>query len=277
MLKTEIGAPPWSDNDIRAAYSEFKKVYAARPIADNAGGMKAPHALGCWFMLKSLRPKVIIESGVWKGQGTWLIEQACPDAEVVCLDISFNNLEYRSAGATYIEKDFSVVDFAAIDKTSALVFFDDHQNALMRLQQLKWKGFNQAIFEDNYAGTRGDCYSIKKMLGDFGFVRESPSRGFLNLLATNLRALLGRRRPDADAGTIEPNSTHRAELIEELDLYYEFPPLFKEDTTRWGDNWSDADYPTKAPLFDQSQDDSLRIESRDYTWMCLVNLKSNAN
>ena len=105
----EIGSPPWTYEEMRESYYEFKSIYAARPIEDNIGGMKAPHAFGAWFMLKKLQPNLIIESGVWKGQGTWLIEQACPKSEIICLDVSFKNLIFRSEKAEYIEKDFGPV------------------------------------------------------------------------------------------------------------------------------------------------------------------------
>jgi len=38
-----------------------------------------------WFMARQLDPEVIIESGVWRGQGTWLLEQACPRAQIISM------------------------------------------------------------------------------------------------------------------------------------------------------------------------------------------------
>ncbi|GGO66960.1 hypothetical protein [Bowmanella pacifica] len=253
----EIGDVPWTLSDIANSYTEFKHVYSQRPIVDNAGGMKAPHAFACWFMLKQLQPGLIIESGVWKGQGTWLIEQACPDAELVCLDINLRRLQYRSSNARYIEKDFSLVNFSEYDKANSLCFFDDHQNALTRLQQMKWKGFNAAMFEDNYPKRRGDCYSLKKMFGGDGFALETAEQDSAQT-----------------AGYIEPNTTHREELYQALALYYEFPPLFKEPMTRWGDSWDNTHYPTKPPVFAANVEDELRDEALHYTWMCYLKLKA---
>ena len=123
MNIVEISYPSWTDNDIEMLFEEFSKLYARRPIQDNSGGMKAPHAFASYFMLKMLKPKIIIESGVWKGQGTWLFEQACPEAKIICLDINFGNLIYKSKKAEYIEKDFTIVNFDNIDKNNSLCFF----------------------------------------------------------------------------------------------------------------------------------------------------------
>ena len=50
---------------------EFHQLYQTRPIKDNNGGMKSGHMFPSWFVIKKLQPEYIIESGVWKGLGTW--------------------------------------------------------------------------------------------------------------------------------------------------------------------------------------------------------------
>lgn len=269
MTVISINSPAWTNEDIINSFDEFTDMYMSRPIKDNIGGMKAPHAFASFFMLKQLQPKTIIESGVWKGQGTWLFERACPNAQIICLDINFNNLVYKSATAKYIEKDFSLVNFDKVDKNTSICFFDDHQSALTRLQQMKWKGFSKGIFEDNYPAKRGDCYSLKKMFEDAGFVAEQPSKlKFKVFLKKMLQKIAGCR----NNFEIEPNKTHNSELIKNLALYYEFPPIFKEENTRWGDKWDDDIYPTKPPLFDSNVKHTLRHEALSYTWMCLVEI-----
>ena len=82
-------------NEIR----EFEKLYSERPVKDNMGGMLSPHLFNTWKYLKEAQPKVIIESGVWKGLGTWIIEKAIPDAKIFSIDINFSNLQYKSDSA----------------------------------------------------------------------------------------------------------------------------------------------------------------------------------
>ena len=57
---------------------EFQALYQQRPVKDNMGGMLSPHLFNTWKYLTEIKPKVVIESGVWKGLGTWLIEKALP-------------------------------------------------------------------------------------------------------------------------------------------------------------------------------------------------------
>ena len=269
MTIISISSPAWTNEDIINSFDEFNELYKSRPIKDNVGGMKLPHAFASFFMLKQLQPKTIIESGVWKGQGTWLFERACPNAQIICLDINFNNLVYKSVNAKYIEKDFSLVNFDKVHKNTSICFFDDHQSALTRLQQMKWKGFSKAIFEDNYPAKRGDCYSLKKMFADSGFVLEKSFKFTFKAIIKKMLQGIARCSNNFE---IEPNKTHSLELLKNLSLYYEFPPLFKEQNTRWGDKWEDDNYPTKPPLFDNSAKHALHHEALFYTWICLVEL-----
>ena len=139
MVNEDIGDVPWSNADLRKAYLDFKEIYRERPIRNNVGGMRIPHAFATFFFFSTLKPKTIVESGVWKGQGTWLLEMACPNAELICLDLNFSNLVYKSPSAKYIRQDFSAVDFSGITRKDTICFFDDHQNAYLRLLQLRWK------------------------------------------------------------------------------------------------------------------------------------------
>lgn len=263
----EIGKPTWTTEDIINVFDEFAEIYANKPIIDNHGGMKAPHAFASYFMLKTMNPKVIIESGVWKGQGTWLFEKACPNAHLISLDIDFSNLMYKSPNAEYIEQDFSYLNLDTIEKDQTICFFDDHQNALLRLQQMRWKGLKKAIFEDNYPVTRGDCYSLKKIFANAGFSPEERHD-----IKGKVKDFLSRLLSINSSQDILKNSTHSAELKSLLSLYYEFPPLFEEPHTRWGDEWCEPNYPTKPAIFDSSFRHELRDEALHYNWMCYVEL-----
>ena len=93
---------------------EFNNLYKSRPINDNRGGMKSPHMFALFHYLKLQKPKLIIESGVWRGQGTWLMNIVCPDSKTVCLDLNFNNLIYKNRINSYIEKDLEEIDSSFI-------------------------------------------------------------------------------------------------------------------------------------------------------------------
>lgn len=275
---TSIGTAPWSREQITHAVSTFEALYQTRPIQDNSGGMKSPHMFATWFMAKHLSPSVIVESGIFKGQSTWLLEQACPDAEIISIDLNLSQREYVSERATYFDRDFADIDWSGIDTSSALAFFDDHQNAYSRLQLCKWFGFRHVIFEDNYPATQGDCYSIKQAFSGAGFEplgsgRHKETAG--QKLARKLN-LLPTLTPQYNRVQISPNQHDAAALRRNVEVYSEFPPLFKRDETRWGDKWTGTKYATPEPVLPATAKDNHPVlweEALAYTWICYVMLK----
>jgi hypothetical protein len=82
--------------------------------------------------------------------------------------------------------------------------------------------------------------------------------------------------PPHKYGEIEPNSLDANYLRQNLDIYYEFPPVVKLERTRGNDVWSDEDYPTPEPLLKKIEHPRHRIfldEAADYVWMCYTRLK----
>jgi len=274
-LVVSIGQPPWRREEILDALQEFVRLYEKRPIQDNTGGMKSPHMFLAWFALKKMKPRAIVESGVWLGQGTWFFEQACPQASLYCIDPNQNRIEYRSARAIYFEKDFSALDWADLPKEETILFFDDHQNAFKRVKTAKQFGFKHLIFEDNYPPSQGDCYSLKKALMHSGF---TPSRKFLPSSVEFKERIKGFLRMKHPVGEmIPPNSIDADYLKNNLEVYYEFPPVFKTGWTRWNDVWDDTNYPTPEPLLQAVTNPSQQIfldEAAFYTWMCYAKLSA---
>jgi len=268
MQDNQIGQAPWTYPEIRDSIPEFLELYRKKPIQDNQGGMKTPHLFATWYMLKKLNPKNVIESGIWKGQGTWLIENAVPEAKVYSIDLNLGIREYISEKVHYFDKDFASIDWSLLeDKEQTILFFDDHQNAFERMKQGKALGFRQFIFEDNYPASQGDCYSLKKAFQHAGFKPKEERR--------TLRTILTSWRNRKTSHTILPNSEDAAFLKSTLDIYQEFPPVFKSDTTRWGDAWDEKNYPTPPPLFNESTDQLLpfKTDALFYTWICYARMK----
>jgi hypothetical protein len=269
-----IGDVNWTREELTASLEEFAKLYPARPIRDNTGGMKAPHMFSTWFALRRLQPKVVVESGVWHGQGTWLIEQACPQAEIVCIEIAPKWIQYRSQRARYFDRDFATHDWNGLPKDETVLFFDDHQNAYERLKVVRWFGFRHAFFEDNYPASQGDCYSLKKAFLGVGFDPPPPQLSPVNRIKRTVRGLLGVQ--EGTTGAVPPNTLDAAYLRANLAVYYEFPPVFQLPQTRWGDPWSNDHYPTPPPLLKRVEVPFQQLyfdEAGDYTWICYVRMK----
>ena len=236
MQLTTIGTPPWTENDIRNKLDEFAKLYKKRPIKNNAGGMRAPHCFASWFIIQHMKFENIIESGVWKGQGTWLFEQANPNAKIFSIDILLKQRVYISDKVTYYNTDFFTQNWDALDKENTLCFFDDHIDAFGRVKYLVENNFKYAVFEDNYPTGDGDKISLKQKF-------------------------------DVDDG----RSDYLRTVIK---TYYEFPPVVKLQKNRWNKEWDT--YPTKPPILSSVEKDLYRIykdEAHDYTWLCYVELK----
>jgi hypothetical protein len=258
----ELGAPPFARQAMKERLPEFLRVFAERPFKDNHGGMRAPHLFGAWFMVQTLRPTHIVESGIFKGLGTWLLEQAAPEARLCCIDPNPASIVYRSARAQYFTRDFSEIPWD-LPRETTLLFFDDHQDALSRVELAEQAGFVHLIFEDNYPAERGDCYSLKKAL--MGEAVPPPK----SLGQRALRALKGPTPAQEDpVGYLERT----------LETYFEFPPVRRPATTRWGDAWTDDMYPTPPTLLDDApvEGDPFLTDAQDYTWICYAKLKTGA-
>lgn len=242
----------FASQDLLDSLDEFYSLYISRPIKDNNGGMKSPHMFNAWYAVKSLKPEYLIESGVWKGLGTWFFEKASPDTKIISIDPSPHFRIYSSPNASYHTTDFLDIDWSPLPKENSLIFFDDHQNFLERLKSAQVSGFKRVMTEDNYPYQQGDCYTPKKILANCDYVIDLA--GKRNWFKKN----------DADLKYFQDNVT----------VYQEMPPIFKPETNRWGDKWDD-NYPTPEPLLtvaDFLKYPEFAAECKDYTWICYLEL-----
>lgn len=138
----------------------FAAVLRARPF-DNREGLRGVSAFALYWFVRRLAPPVVFEVGVWRGFGTWLLEQAQPGAELHCFDPLFHfqgrlpadflGEVYRSTRARYSSQDFSCAPIGRLvaGRPGALAVFDDHQDKLPRLRQCRAAGIRHVIFDDN--------------------------------------------------------------------------------------------------------------------------------
>ena len=234
----EKGTPKWSYNDIVAELEKFIPIFEKRPIKNNKGGMQFANMFYFFFILNSKKPSLVIESGVFKGQSTWLIEKTLPDCDILSIDIDLNQREYFSKKAKYSNTDFKFQDFSNIP-SDTLVFFDDHINHMERIIEAKFFNIKNIIFEDNYSSGEGDFQTIKQIYNNYTF-NHRP--GFLSLLKTsfNFNKLIFNKffqknyyvKEDLDkiSKRIRDGSKkiNFKNLEKNISYYYEFPHLFSE-------------------------------------------------
>ncbi len=278
---------PFATDDLVALLGEFVEVFKNRPVRDNRGGVGFNHGFALYAVAKALLPKHVVESGVYKGQTTWLIEQACPDATITCIDPHPELREYTSERADYSEEDFSLHDWSNLDAARTLCFFDDHQNAFARLHDMKWWGFKHALFEDNYPVGEGDCYSLRHVRAHHGHpklqmseeVKLGPVQRIRNavyeyvLTKSYPRQQILRRANSADAAGFDRN----------VDVYQEIPPVLRYAANDWEGEWSGA-YQSEEPLLQWDQDlpivEALKTlegampgDTFRYSYICYVRMK----
>lgn len=128
---------------------EFIDMFPSRPVKDNVGGGGMIPNYWLFIVAKTLQPTLVVESGVWKGQTSWLLRQACPDAEIHAFDISLKNLEYKDNTISHHEHDWMNSDIKNGNPDKGLVFFDDHINQAKRVREAYKRDFKWLVFDDN--------------------------------------------------------------------------------------------------------------------------------
>lgn len=284
MFPYKKNPPSWNKENILEELKLFIELYKNRPIKTNIHGMMFPHMFAVFFILRKLKPEFIIESGVYKGQSTWLIEKTLPQTEILSIDINLKQRSYISKKAEYSNIDFKYHDFSNIPQNT-LVFFDDHQSHIDRLKEAKFFNIKHIIFEDNYPMGRGDFLTFRHIYSKTGF---NHYLGALNIVKTTylllnqffkkkinknyfisldeINSRLRDRRPNIhDFNNIEKN----------IESYYEFPPIIKLDKTRWGDDTSNSPFKTEKPLFETITSDmeNFKDELKFYNYITYINLK----
>tara|TARA_B100000795_G_scaffold260027_1_gene235503 strand:+ start:399 stop:1229 length:831 start_codon:yes stop_codon:yes gene_type:complete len=228
--------PNWKYEEIIDEIKIFTDLYNDRPIKDNIGGMRFSHAFALYFILKKTKPDLIIESGVFKGQSTWLIEKTLPTSKIICLDIDLTKRVYISEKATYSNLDFKFHDFSEVPENT-MVLFDDHVNHIERLREANFFKIKNIILEDNYSSRSGDFQTIKQCYENYSFKHKLSilsifktfflfSRILLKKIfmksynASHDLYLLHNRIRDYNLHDNEFSNINKI-----IESYYEFPPI----------------------------------------------------
>lgn len=274
----------WTYDEIKSHINNFCEIYKNRPIKDNKGGMLFPHMFAFYFVLKKLNPELVIESGVFKGQSTWLIEQALPNSKIISIDKNLDQRVFISKKANYSNIDFRFHNFSKIPENT-LVFFDDHVNHIERLKECSYFKIKNIIFEDNYPYSKGDFHTIKHSLQMFTF-NHKP--GILSLIKSYIlfskiiiKKILNKNYfIKEDLLNISnrirdhyPLNSDIDNINKIIDCYHEFPPIipFIQDF----DNSNLKKFKTKDSLFLKINDKLLpfKEELGSYNYFTYIKIK----
>lgn len=150
-FKNSLTLKQFSWQNIASEVSNFLTLYKNRPIVfdDNAGGSGFDNSLWIYIVNKLLQPSLIVESGVWKGQTSWILESACPESEIHGFDISLKELKHESTLIDFHATDWSTYYIKVYPGKRGLCFFDCHINHIKRLKEAQKRGFEFVLLDDN--------------------------------------------------------------------------------------------------------------------------------
>ena len=230
--------PEWKKEEILEQLENFKMIYEQRPIKDNIHGMRFQHMFATYFILKKINPSYVIESGVLRGQSTWLIENTLPNSKILSIDIDLTQRVYISEKAEYSNIDFKDHDFSNLPE-DALVFFDDHVNHYERLKQAKFFNIKNIILEDNYNERNGDFYTLKHAYQNVGFNHKTKKlshfKTFYIFLAEILKKIFLKDYYFSNDKILfrlrdhKKNENDFKNIEKNIETYFEFPPLYKHN------------------------------------------------
>ncbi len=147
-LRQFMLATGFEDRDYEQYVREFLHTCEANPALGAARTTAGGSLVWLFVLARTLSPRVIVESGVFKGASLYTLHSACPDASVHAFDIDLSNLLYAHSAIHYHEGDWSEALPRAEGPTD-LCYFDDHINNCLRVRQAYDQGFRHLIFDDS--------------------------------------------------------------------------------------------------------------------------------
>ncbi len=133
---------------------KHEKIFRSKKISSLMDGMGFNNGLILFCLASFLQPKRLIESGVWRGYTTLLLDEATYDeSKIYCFDINLDHNEFISKKATYFECDISSVKDVKIDNID-FAFFDDHVSHYDRLLYCVLNNIDAVILDDDVGITQ---------------------------------------------------------------------------------------------------------------------------
>lgn len=136
---------------VEAMLPEFKAVLAAHPLKEpHDGRCSVAEAFWLYWLVKTLEPRVVIESGTSEGYSLWFLKRAAPeDTRVIGFD-PYHEPDIPLDDIEFYKHDWMCKNLDDVPGLETLIFFDDHFNQQIRVEQCVWRGVRHAVFHDNY-------------------------------------------------------------------------------------------------------------------------------
>ena len=260
---------------LKKNFSEFLTFYKNRPIKNNQSGMKIDHCYALFTLLKKIKPKYVIESGIWKGQTTWLIKNVLKNSKIFSIDIDLSQRDLIYKNVKYLEKDITKYNWSKLDKNKTLIIFDDHVCFSKRLNFIKKNKFKHIIFDDNLPNNHIGYYTPKMIVENQFLVKKEFIKysNFFRLIKLFIRFL----KKDFKHNTkikffnkyvritypIKKNKNLKKSFDsfrKKIQIYYEFPPItkfnYQKRFQKILNNFNEVvpkNYKVKLPIFSNTE------------------------
>ena len=139
-----------------------------------AGSMCSVDMFSLHYALKKIKPKIVIESGVFHGASTQLIRKTVGDnIKIISIDplkLPKNGWRDKNPNTTYyLGKnfvDFKDLNLEKYNSNEIFAYFDDHQNIASRIVQCINKNIKYLLFNDNYPKNCGSHFTMEHLLNN---------------------------------------------------------------------------------------------------------------
>jgi hypothetical protein len=131
----------------------FYSSYLKSPFREQGGGSRFNNLAWLYLIARAMQPRVVIDSGTYRGASAWAFALSVPDAAIYSFDIDLSQLACKVASVRYEQRDWTAFNWEGVDLPNALAYFDDHLDQARRLIEASAHGIPLAIFDDDYPVT----------------------------------------------------------------------------------------------------------------------------
>ena len=125
----------------------FRETLRTNPAMDLLGSTGYNAQLWLFMLIRALRARVVVESGVFVGASLWTIRRAAPDAQLWAFDVNLRKRKFEDPSIRYCEADWADTDVRA-GSPGDICYFDDHVDNALRIVQAHARGFRHLVFDD---------------------------------------------------------------------------------------------------------------------------------
>lgn len=138
----------FGERDYKRDILDFLEGCEANPALGHQRTTSAGSLLWLFLLVRTVDPRVVVESGVFKGASLFTLRSASKDAAIYAYDVDLSNLMYAHSSISFHEGDWSE-DFPTPQGPSDFCYFDDHINNCLRTRQAYDLGFRHLVFDDS--------------------------------------------------------------------------------------------------------------------------------